>query len=88
MELHLIKWQIPSEEAHLKLELNDENASYFPQGELVYINPSLEYNANGFRLAYRFNIYAQEPMSRAEIYVDAVNGEIIFLEMSKSTTPM
>lgn len=72
------KWQIPSEEAHLKLELNDENASYFPQGELVYINPSLEYNANGFRLAYRFNIYAQEPMSRAEIYVDAVNGEIIF----------
>jgi hypothetical protein len=28
-------------------------------------------------LAYKFNVYAAEPLSRADIYVDATNGEIL-----------
>lgn len=72
------KWQIAEEENGLKRELKDANASYFPQAKLVYINPELNYEASLFRLAYRFNIYAHEPLSRTEIYVDAVNGDILF----------
>jgi hypothetical protein len=26
-------------------------------------------------LAYKFNVYAAEPLSRADIYVDATNGK-------------
>ncbi len=32
------------------------------------------------RLAYRFNIYAVEPVSRAWIYVDAENGNTLLVD--------
>jgi Zn-dependent metalloprotease/PKD repeat protein len=72
------KWQLPSEEAFIKAEKGDENATFFPKGDLVYINPTMRYNVDGFKKAYRFNIYAHEPMSRTEIYVDVNNGSILF----------
>lgn len=49
-----------------------------PVAELVLVdNPSPELS-KGQRLAYKFNIYAVAPLSRAYVYVDAANGEIIF----------
>ncbi|MCF8461600.1 MAG: M4 family metallopeptidase [Flavobacteriales bacterium] len=73
------KWQLPVEEAHLKWETNDATATYFPKGELVYINPSFDFkNEYGFRLAYMFDIYAHKPVGRFVIFVDALSGEVLF----------
>jgi Zn-dependent metalloprotease len=73
------KWELLSEENHLKWEQEDENATYFPKGELVLINSKANIN-NSLVLAYRFNIYAQKPLSRKEVYVNAQTGEIVWVE--------
>lgn len=72
------KWENAAEEAHLKSEQNDPNATYFPQGELVYINRDPSLNEVNLSLAWMFNIYAAEPMSRREIYIDANAGTVSF----------
>ena len=51
----------------------------FPQGELVFVDNYLT-DAVDLSLAYKFNIYAAEPLSRADIYVDAVSGNILLLD--------
>lgn len=72
------KWQIPGEERHLKEEQESEGASYYPKGKLVYIIPSMNFDDTGFRLAYQFDIYAHKPLYRADVFVDAQTGEVLF----------
>jgi len=73
------KWELAGEEEHLKWETEDPSATYFPKGELVYINPTFDFaNGAAFRLAYKFDIYAHRPLYRAEVFVDAQTGEVLF----------
>lgn len=69
------KWQVENEEKHIKLETKNPDATYYPTGELVYIQPNL--SQSKLRLAYKFNIYAQKPVSRVEIYIDAITNTVI-----------
>ncbi|NHN25671.1 T9SS type A sorting domain-containing protein [Flavobacterium jejuense] len=46
-----------------------------PKGELVIFPDS---NTETIHLAYKYDIYATNPISRQEIYVDANNGQILF----------
>lgn len=46
-----------------------------PQGELLFF-PIV--NTGEMRLAYKYDIYTIEPLSRNEVYVDANNGEILY----------
>lgn len=71
------KWEYEGEEQHLKWESGNSEATYFPKGELVYIASAQNFDARSYRLVYKFNVYAQQPLYRAELYVDAVSGEII-----------
>ena len=71
------KWQLPEEEAWLKADSGNPNASYAPKGQLVYYAGSSNLNGNPVRLAYRFDIYAQEPLSRQYVYVDALTGKVL-----------
>jgi Zn-dependent metalloprotease len=53
-----------------------------PTGELVLL-PLVDEDDKGkkteqFRLAYKFDIYATSPVSRGDIYVDAVTGATLF----------
>lgn len=48
---------------------------YFPKGELVIAKN--KYGDGQARLAWKFDIYASEPLSRYYIYVDAANEKII-----------
>ena len=73
------KWELAEEESHLKIEQNDPNATFFPKGELMLLNDK-GYIANELKLVYAFNIYAQEPFGRREVYVDALNGDIVWEE--------
>ncbi|MFV8225926.1 M4 family metallopeptidase [Christiangramia aquimixticola] len=57
-------------------ELEAAYNAYYPAGELVivddYSTPEVDPS-----VAYKFNIYAAEPISRADIYVDANSGKIL-----------
>ncbi|HPD66375.1 MAG TPA: M4 family metallopeptidase [Bacteroidia bacterium] len=79
-------WEFPDEEAFLKAITEDINASYFPHAELVLINGKGNFKSGQLRYAYKFNIYTKEPLSRAEYYVDAENGNIIFINPLIHTT--
>ncbi|TGD81784.1 M4 family metallopeptidase [Hymenobacter wooponensis] len=73
-------WQDAREEAGLKILENNDNATYLPKGELVIVRNSRTADqalAGKPTLAWKFNIYAQQPVSRAYIYVDAHSGEVV-----------
>lgn len=70
------KWEIPGEETWLKTTENNADATYYPKGELVWMTTETK----NLKLAWKFNVYAEEPLSRQEIYVDAYNGSIIQTE--------
>ncbi|MEJ1223662.1 M4 family metallopeptidase [Sediminicola sp. 1XM1-17] len=51
----------------------------YPKGELVFVDNYLT-DVVDLSLAYKFNIYAAEPLSRADIYVDAASGQVLLLD--------
>ncbi len=71
------KWEIAVEENHLKLETKNSGATYYPKGKLVIIQAERDVTSNDFRFAWQFDIYAQEPLSRDYVYVDAQDGSIL-----------
>ncbi|MEI6764416.1 MAG: M4 family metallopeptidase [Bacteroidota bacterium] len=71
------KWQIPEEERLIKSETGREGASYYPKAELVMAPVGGNFSGNDYRLAYKFDVYAHQPMSRQYIFVDAQNGSIL-----------
>ncbi|MCY7410404.1 MAG: M4 family metallopeptidase, partial [Chitinophagales bacterium] len=71
------KWQYSGIEKHLKGIMNDESATYYPKPVKVWYNAGDEINPRALRLTYKINIYATEPLSRADIFVDAQTGEVI-----------
>lgn len=73
----IYKWQLPSEEKWLKYEKNDENATYYPAGELVMISSEKSGKTKNCRLAWKFDIYAHQPLSRRRVFVDAATGKVI-----------
>ncbi|MDR2237677.1 MAG: M4 family metallopeptidase [Chryseobacterium sp.] len=71
------KWQNKEEEDFIKKESNDADASYIPKGELVYYSNPSDDASNDLILAYKFDIYAEKPLSRQYVFVDAGNGKIL-----------
>jgi Zn-dependent metalloprotease/chitodextrinase len=53
-----------------------------PKGELVFLpdmdNQGKDRTADKVRLAYKFDIYATNPLSRGDLYIDAVTGQALF----------
>lgn len=70
-------WQDPVMEQRLKNQLGDINASYYPTASLVWYNNGDEIDPSSLRLAYKVDVYAEQPVSRAYIFVDAQNGNIL-----------
>ncbi len=62
----------------LQRQSNPEFSTYFPKGELVYVHKKgTGFSAENMRLAYKFNVYAEVPLYRANVFVDANNGQIL-----------
>lgn len=74
------KWEVPEEEAFIRRHENDFLATWRPQAEKVIIAKDGDVWEGDFRFAYRFDIYAHEPMGRQDVYVDAHTGEILWFE--------
>jgi bacillolysin len=66
------KWQVKAEEEHMREALNQPDFTYYPKGEKVVFEKD-----GKFYYAWRFNIYAHEPLSRANVFVDAASGKVL-----------
>lgn len=67
-------WEIDFWENEIKDRTGNPSASYYPSGELM-ITRSVQHPEKGFRLAYRFDIWALNRDAR--IFVDAGTGAIL-----------
>jgi Zn-dependent metalloprotease len=65
-------WESKKEENLLKYIKSDNNATYYPVPQLVIVKGN-----NLFKLAWKMDLYAQKPLSRNFVYVDASNGNIL-----------
>jgi Zn-dependent metalloprotease len=52
---------------------------YYPAGELVIAKDV--YGNGQAKLAWKFNVYATEPLGRYDIYIDAINGKLLLRDM-------
>ncbi|NML71233.1 T9SS type A sorting domain-containing protein [Chryseobacterium sp. RP-3-3] len=71
------KWQNKEEEEFLKNESKNPNATFAPKGELVYYSDPSDEKLTDLKLAYKFDIYAEKPLSRQYVFVDAKNGAVL-----------
>jgi Zn-dependent metalloprotease len=62
--------------AALAIEWNE----YQPEGELVIVKDFNKKELAEMRLAYKFNIYAFEPLSRDWVYIDAEDGKVLLVD--------
>lgn len=79
-------WQIPEEEQIIKDILEDEHASWFPKGKLVFVPENMQFKKGEFHLCYVFNIHAAVPRSAENIYISAKDGRLIARENQLHTT--
>ncbi|MBV9960688.1 MAG: M4 family metallopeptidase [Parafilimonas sp.] len=70
-------WQIPGMEKSLKAQLKNAFATYYPVAEKCWYYPGDEIDPDNLTLAYRVDVYAEQPYSRAYYFVDASTGKII-----------
>lgn len=83
IDANAFKWQIPREESHLqdlKRGTTDKAGpyTYYPEGELVLAPVEGDFKSGQYHLAWKFDIYAHAPLSRHDVYVDAVTGDVMF----------
>jgi Zn-dependent metalloprotease len=72
------KWENPAAEQALRGSSGNPTGSYYPKGEFVLVHEKGQpYSAASWHLAYKFNIYAEEPLYRSNVFVDANSGKIL-----------
>ncbi|MEO7082178.1 MAG: M4 family metallopeptidase, partial [Flavobacteriales bacterium] len=70
-------WESAEMEAFIKREQQDPQATFRPDPELVYYPEAFPRLDGQLRLAYKLDIYAQGPLSRQYVLVDAHTGEVL-----------
>lgn len=70
-------WESATNETFLQREQNDATASFFPRGQLLISAGHNASAARDFQLAFRFDIYAEKPLGRYAVDVNAQTGAII-----------
>ncbi len=73
----MYKWQIPEEETFIKNETGDAAATFMPKEELVYYSGEGAINVEHMRLAYKLDLYANEPVGRRVYFIDAQTGAVL-----------
>ncbi len=73
-------WQNPKEEERIQNFYHKKDTSYLPHGQLVWIEDYSKgmVTDRQLHLAYKFNIYAEQPLSRQEVFIDAATGKVLF----------
>jgi Zn-dependent metalloprotease len=71
-------WEDAEMELLLKEMKNDNSATFYPSGELVYANKNRRGGKEDYTLNWSFEIYAKGEMQRTFVFVDALSGDISF----------
>lgn len=69
-------WESPENENFIKNLRGNPNATYYPQAIPVIIDKNFSGQAQACILAYKVNVYAEKPLIKQDIYVNALSGEI------------
>ncbi|MES2703972.1 MAG: M4 family metallopeptidase [Bacteroidota bacterium] len=73
-------WQDTGKEQFLKRVTGNADTSHYPKARLVWVEDMMRQSPDRkLHLAYAFNIYAAEPLTRDMIYIDANTGRILFV---------
>ena len=73
-------WQNPNLEQRIKDQTGNAKASYYPTAKLVWYNSNPEdesLNPKHLTLAFKVDVYAHQPLSRAYYFVDAQTGKVL-----------
>lgn len=73
----LYAWQDEGMQQRIKMQANDNNATYYPKAQLVFYNSQPALLPRELKLCYKVNIYALKPLSNADYFVDAKTGRVI-----------
>jgi len=79
VDANIYMWEDSTSENELKEILQDNSATYYPNGELVLtVIPDGDImNPENYKLAWFFKVYAQQPISAQMVFIDALNGSVI-----------
>jgi Zn-dependent metalloprotease len=80
MNAAVYRWQIPQMEQLIKKQTQNPAASWFPKARLKYAPANGNMSAENYRLTYCFDVYAEEPLKREYVFVDAISGEVIYTQ--------
>lgn len=67
-------WEIPTLEQNLQVAQQNSKATYYPQGTLVWVEGNIK---GRLELAWKFDIYAVDPLARKEYFINAKTGLLI-----------
>ncbi len=70
-------WEDEATEKIAQQLANNPNATFYPTAELVWATEGFTARATDYRLCYRFDVFALQPMQRYYVYVDAQTGNIV-----------
>jgi Zn-dependent metalloprotease len=73
----LYMWQDAGMEQRIKDQTGNTQASYAPTATLVWFNDGDEISPRDLRLAFKIDVYAKQPLSRADYFIDAKNGNYL-----------
>lgn len=69
-------WENPKMEALVKRIKKDPEATFYPQPELVWAAPDYSQDASRYKLTWKMDVYADEPVGEKTVFVDATTGEV------------
>ena len=69
-------WEDPKNEQLIKKIKNNPNATYYPKADLVIVDKKFLRISQNYHLTYKVEVYAEKPLKRLFIYVDAKTGNI------------
>lgn len=70
-------WQDKHMEQMLKAVKENPDASFYPVAQLVWYNTGETLQPRALTLCYKVDVYALQPLSRANYFIDAKNGKVI-----------
>lgn len=72
------QWEVPGANDFLRRITGITASTWYPVGELLYVKANQGKYEGQYRLCWKFDIYAVEPLLRRDIYIDAETGELDF----------
>ncbi|MEP7319452.1 MAG: M4 family metallopeptidase [Panacibacter sp.] len=78
VKANLYAWQDPEMEQRIKEQTGNPKATYAPSVKLVWFSTNEEsLDAKSLVLCYKVDVYARQPLSRADYFVNAKTGAVI-----------